>query len=188
MVAMPFSLPYIIGGNIMMHRYQAAAAVLGMAFVTLAAGAVQAQEMKVALGGGGWTGARVPQGQQCRLFGGNGGTPPLRVSGIPAGADDLVVAFDDLDYAPLSSGGGHGTIGFAHKGGASATLRAVPGMTASLPAGARVVAAAKSWGEYASPGYLPPCSGGRGHRYQATVKAMKGGSEVARATIVIGTY
>jgi phosphatidylethanolamine-binding protein (PEBP) family uncharacterized protein len=151
-------------------------------------GAALAQDMKVALGGAGWTGGKVPSGQECKRFGGNGSTPPLKVSGLPAGTDKIIVEFDDLDFGPLSSNGGHGGISYAHKGGASANLRAVPGYTSSLPAGVMLENAARSTGEFASPGYLPPCSGGRGHRYQATVKATKGGSTLATAKVVIGTY
>ncbi|MEQ8899831.1 MAG: hypothetical protein RID11_07455 [Roseovarius sp.] len=63
--------------------------------------------------------------------------------------------------------GAHGTIGFPVNG-SKALLPSVPGMTARLPGGARVIHPARSSGDYASPGYLPPYSGGRGNRY--TVK------------------
>jgi hypothetical protein len=45
-------------------------------------------------------------------------------------------------------------------------------MTATLPGGARVIKAARSSGDYASAGYLPPCSGGRGNRYTVDLKAI----------------
>ncbi|MFN3642030.1 MAG: hypothetical protein ACK4TB_03795 [Gemmobacter sp.] len=43
------------------------------------------------------------------------------------------------------------------------------------------MAAARRSGECASAGFLPPCSGGRGHRYFAVVKALD------RADKVLGT-
>ena len=135
-----------------------------------------------------WDGQRVPTGQQCRLFGGRGATPPMEVAGIPAGTAWIVVAFNDRDFAPLSTCGGHGTIGFPARG-TKMTLPAVPGMTAQLPGGAVVVAAARSTGDYASPRYLPPCSGGRGNRYFAEVSAMDRANKVlATARVELGRY
>lgn len=135
-----------------------------------------------------WDGRKVPAGQQCSLFGGNGATPPMTVAGLPQGTVWVVVAFNDRDYRPLSRNGGHGTIGFPVKG-ASAKLPAVPGMTDRLPGGARVVAAAKSTGRSASPGYLPPCSGGRGNRYSADVSAVGAdGKVIETVRIAIGRY
>lgn len=142
-----------------------------------------------------WTGGPLPDGQQCAVFGGKGATPPLRVEGIPPGANAIIVEFNDLNFAPLSSGGGHGKIGFWHDGTSVAALPAVPGDTAQLPEGSFVEARAQSTGMYASPGYLPPCSGGRGHVYVADVKAVykakKEGEEnrlLAQQRITIGTY
>lgn len=132
-----------------------------------------------------WDGRLMPPGQQCRLFGGIGATPPLQVSGIPAGTAWIVVEFNDRNFAPLSSRGGHGIIAFPAKG-TSMALPTVPGLTARLPGGAVVVAAAQTSGEYASAGYPPPCSGGRGHRYVADVKALDRANKVlatARAEV-----
>jgi len=120
---------------------------------------------------GGWDGRKVPAGQQCKLHGGKGSTPPMRVSGIPQGAVWIVAYFNDKSYGPLSRDGGHGTIAYPVRG-ATTDLPAVPGMSAKLPGGARVVKAARSSGDYASPGYLPPCSGGRGNRYTVDLKAI----------------
>ncbi len=129
-------------------------------------------ELQVAFADPVWTGGALPAGQQCQIFGGKGATPALRVDNIPPGANAIIVEFNDLNFGPLASGGGHGQIGFWHDGAASATLPAVPGETAALPEGAFVEARARSTGQYASPGYLPPCSGGRGHVYVADVKAV----------------
>ncbi len=155
----------------------------------------QLPELEVGFAAPEWTGGALPAGQQCSLFGGKGATPPLRLGSIPAGANAIIVEFNDLDFAPLSSGGGHGKIGFWHNGGTSVELPAVPGDTATLPDGSFVEARARSTGMYASPGYLPPCSGGRGHTYVADVKAVykarKEGEEnrlLAQRRIVIGKY
>jgi len=136
-----------------------------------------------------WDGARVPDGEQCKLFGGSGATPALRVVGVPAETAALIVAFNDRDFGPLSSGGGHGKIRFPADGDGVVELPSVPGETADLPGGAVVERRARSTGQYASSGYLPPCSGGRGNRYFAVVEAVGSGSEVlGRGTIELGRY
>lgn len=142
-----------------------------------------------------WNGKQIPNGQQCQMFGGKGATPALQVDNIPAGANAIIVEYNDLSYGPLSSGGGHGTIGHWVEG-KRAVLVAVPGETANnLPAGSFIERRAMSSGQYASPGYLPPCSGGRGNTYAAVVKAVykakKEGGEnrlLARQEIVLGSY
>ena len=135
-----------------------------------------------------WDGKTVPAGQQCRIDHGTGATPPMAVKGLPPGTAQIVVAYNDRDYPPLSRNGGHGTLGFAVSGSA-ATLPAVPGHTKKLPAGITVVARAKSTGDYASPGYLPPCSGGKGHRYFAVVTAVDAaGKALDQTTVELGKY
>ncbi len=137
---------------------------------------------------GGWDGKKVPDGQQCTLFGGKGKTPPMSVSGLPAGTVWVYVEFNDRDYGPLSRNGGHGTIGYPAKG-SSADLYAVPGLRGSLPGNARVIAKARSSGKYKSDGYLPPCSGGRGNRYEAVIKAVSSSGKVLeKVRVPIGRY
>lgn len=151
-----------------------------------------ADDLTVALADPAWDGKAIPAGQHCTKFGGHGATPPLAVANLPAGTDFLVVAFGDHDYQPLSQPGGHGTIGFAVPAGATAvTLPAVPGERDDLPAGAEVVARNWAKGSYAVPGYLPPCSGGKNHRYFARVIAQSGGAEgddLAETEVEIGRY
>jgi hypothetical protein len=152
----------------------------------LAAGAAQA-DMSVQLGGN-WNGKTVPSGQQCMLFGGKGATPPMKASGLPAGTAWVVVEFNDRDYRPLSRNGGHGVIAYPANG-ATADLYSVPGMTNRLPGKARVMSAARSTGDYASSGYLPPCSGGKKNRYFAVIKAMSAAGKVLDQTQVeLGRY
>ena len=118
-----------------------------------------------------WDGKKIPAGQHCQVFGGNGSTPALKVSNIPAGANAIIIEYNDQSYGPLSNGGGHGTIGYRISG-TTADLPAVPGHTASVPEGTFIEHASFATGQYASPGYLPPCSGGRGNIYTAVVKAV----------------
>ena len=127
--------------------------------------------LKVSFADPAWTGQAIPQGQHCQLLGGKGATPALKIENIPAGANAVIIEFNDLSYSPLSYDGGHGKIGYWVKGN-SATLFSVPGDTDKLPEGAFVESSAKSTGQYASSGYLPPCSGGKGNTYAAEIKAV----------------
>ncbi len=152
----------------------------------LMAGSAMA-DMSVKLKGG-WDGKKVPAGQQCTLFGGKGKTPPMAVSGLPSGTAWVYVEFNDRDYGPLSKNGGHGVIGYPVKG-ATADLYAVPGLKGSLPGNARVISKARSTGKYKSNGYLPPCSGGKGNRYEAVVKAVSADGKVLdQKRVGIGRY
>lgn len=144
-------------------------------------------EMSVKLGGG-WDGRKVPAGQQCALHGGNGSTPPMKVSNLPKGTAWIYVEYNDRDYRPLSNKGGHGVIGYPVSG-SSADLYSVQGMKAKLKGKAKVISKARSTGQYASEGYLPPCSGGRNNRYFAVVKAVDAGGKVLeKRNIEIGRY
>ncbi len=49
-----------------------------------------------------WTGNTIPAGQHCQMFGGKGQTPALKVGKIPAGANAIIVEFNDLSFGPLS--------------------------------------------------------------------------------------
>ncbi len=143
----------------------------------------------VALGHPAWTGGAIPDGQQCTKYGGLfPRTPALMVRGLPLGTTQVVVEFNDADYAPLSSDGGHGKLTF-EAGPGDIMLPAVPGETNLMPPGVKVLAGNRATGDFAKPGYLPPCSGGAGHRYFALVKAVgPHGSVLAQGEITIGTY
>ena len=148
-----------------------------------------AGEFTVAFADPAWDGKKIPDGQHCSKFGGQGATPALRVSGIPAGTAMIVVEFNDLDYGPLSSGGGHGVIGFAHDGGTEATLPSVAGETSDMPEGVTLVRKNRARGAFNAPGYLPPCSGGRRNKYRAVVKALDANEdELAETEITLGRY
>jgi len=120
-----------------------------------------------------WDGKRIPKGQQCKKFGGSGATPPLHVSDIPPEANAIVIEFNDLDYRPLRRNGAHGIMGFEIEPGVgSVVLPAVPGGTNDMPTGVWLVKKNRAKGGFATAGYLPPCSGGRGNKYQAEVYAV----------------
>ena len=158
-----------------------------IAALLVAASAATAQSFTAELGPP-WDGVDVPGGQQCLLFNGNGATPMFILQGLPAGTTQMRVEFNDKSYAPLANNGGHGVIGF-QVSGPDAVLPSVLGMTADLPEGTEVLSAARSSGRYASPGYLPPCSGGRGNRYMADVIALDAnGAELARVHVELGRY
>lgn len=137
---------------------------------------------------GQWDGRRVPSGEQCSKDGGKGATPPLQVTGIPKETSELYVFFDDVDDAKLSQNGGLGVVAFEMIA-TGMILPPLPAMTRQVGSGARVVRKARTSGDYASNGYLPPCSGGQGHRYVATVLAVAdSGESVAVGKVMLGKY
>jgi hypothetical protein len=128
--------------------------------------------LQVALADPLWDGQTVPAGQRCRWAGGHGSTPLLRVGNIPAGANALIVEFSDRSYF-LMDHGGHGKLGlWLSPGQASATIPSVAGESLDLPAGMFIEQKHQGWLRGKGGAYLPPCSGGRGHSYYATVKAV----------------
>ena len=129
-------------------------------------------ELEIALADPAWNGKTIPKGQQCRKFGGHGQTPALKVSGVPDGANAIIMEYSDRSHQPMDNGG-HGKIGFRIDAGtAVVTIPSVPGHTFELPAGFFLVAAHRnpSWDKAGA--YMPPCSGGKGNLYYVTVKAV----------------
>lgn len=139
--------------------------------------------LQVAFADAAWDGQSVPFEQRCRWAGGNGATPRLRVDNIPAGANALIVEFSDRSYFPMDHGG-HGVLGlWLGAGQSSVTIPSVAGESDELPQGMFVERKHQGWLRGSGGAYLPPCSGGRGHRYYATVKAVykaKGDREQSR--------
>lgn len=164
------------------------------AFVTFASPAM-ADDLTVEFTDPAWDGGSIPDGQHCKKFGGNGATPPLKVSGIPAEADAIVLEFNDKSYSEVSYDGGHGKIGFRIETGVGeAMLPAVPGGTDVMPDGVWLEKKNRATGAWRSPGYLPPCSGGRGNIYEAEAYAVKmepdgdDYDELAEGEIRLGRY
>ena len=119
-----------------------------------------------------WDGKRVPEGQQCNRFKGNGATPRLTVKNLPPGSNAIIMEYSDRSYAPMDNGG-HGKIGYRiPKGTTEITVPSVPGHTFDLPEGFYLVAAHANptWDKAGA--YMPPCSGGKGNFYAVTVKAV----------------
>ena len=165
-------------------------AIIAASALALAAAPALAQgSLTVAFADPAWDGKTVPVGQQCSLFGGTGATPALSLTGVPDGTSKITLAFNDETYTPMGDGG-HGVIGFdVTPTGGAVSLPSVPGESAELPAGASVVTKNRGTGDYDKPGYLPPCSGGNGNLYSATVTALDAsGATLATSKIELGKY
>lgn len=117
-----------------------------------------------------WDGRTIPAGQNCRRFEGKGDTPPLLVEGIPAGANAVLIEFHD-ETVRFMKNGGHGIVGYRAEG-PSVRVPAIPGETLDGLQPGVFIEVPHRGGDYGGPGYLPPCSGGRGNLYTITVKAV----------------
>lgn len=120
-----------------------------------------------------WDGKKVPEGQQCLKFGGGGQTPRIEVKDIPKGTEALIFEYSDHNYRP-NDHGGHGKIGYRLKepNTYSITVPSVEGHTFDLPSGFFLVEKHRGKGWDKEGAYMPPCSGGNGHNYYVTVKAV----------------
>lgn len=133
----------------------------------------QQAELKASFADPAWDGKMVPKGSQCQRFGGKMPmSPAIKVSGIPQGADVIVLEYSDQSYAPMDNGG-HGQIGYhIPSGAASVTLPAVPGHSYELPQGVFIIQEHQAPGWDKAGAYMPPCSGGMGNWYYLTIKAL----------------
>ena len=119
-----------------------------------------------------WNGKIIPQGQQCEKFGGQGSTPRLTVKNIPNETNALIMEYSDKDNTRMDLGG-HGKIGYnIQQGTSEVTIPSVPGHSFALPEGFFLVAAHNNPAMHTAGAYLPPCSGGKGHLYYVTIKAV----------------
>jgi hypothetical protein len=141
-----------------------------------------------------WTGKTIPTGQQCRKRGGKGGTPPLMVKNIPAGANALIMEYSDRSYQPMNHGG-HGKIGYTIViGTQQVTIPSVPGHTFDLPKDFFLVSAHKGSDWDTAGAYMPPCSSGQGNLYYVTVIAVYDAPEgkesklLGEGGLTLGTY
>jgi hypothetical protein len=141
-----------------------------------------------------WDGKTIPEGQQCNRFGGDGATPRLTVKNIPSGTNAIIMEYSDRDW-PQMDDGGHGKIGYRIPlRTTEVTIPSVPGQTFDLPDGFFLVEAHRSTRGVAG-AYKPPCSGGWGHSYYVTVKAVYDASSkneesrlLGKAKIELGKY
>jgi phosphatidylethanolamine-binding protein (PEBP) family uncharacterized protein len=136
-----------------------------------------------------WDGSKVPAGQQCQKFGGNNpSTPQLIVSDIPSGSNALVLEYSDRDSKRMNNGG-HGQIKFMLKSSASeVNVPSVPGHTFDIPAGFKMIEAHRGPGWDKAGAYMPPCSGGKGHEYYVTIKAVQDDKVTASTVLEMGKY
>ncbi|MBU2964232.1 hypothetical protein Q4508_13210 [Amphritea sp. 2_MG-2023] len=136
-----------------------------------------------------WDGNQIPAGQQCQKFGGqNPSTPALVVSDIPAGANAIVLEYSDRDSKKMDNGG-HGRMQFMFNGSErEVTIPSVAGHSFDLPEGFKSIEAHRSPGWDKAGAYMPPCSGGKGHAYYVTVKAMQDDKVTATTVLEMGKY
>ncbi|MEJ2115542.1 MAG: hypothetical protein P8X88_05730 [Gammaproteobacteria bacterium] len=52
-----------------------------------------------------WDGTKIPRGQQCKKFGGNGSTPIFNVDNIPIGTNAVILEFSDRSFFLMNHGG-----------------------------------------------------------------------------------
>jgi hypothetical protein len=166
---------------------------LGLAAVLASVGAAQAAEPTLTatfVDAKTWTGDKLPDGQQCQKFKGTGSVPALKIAGAPAGTTGIVLALNDESNEGMNNGG-HGIIRYAvTPANGSVTLPSVPGETDNLPAGVTPVKKHIA-SAYSGTGgaILPPCSGGRGNTYTATLTATNAaGATLATGRVVLGKY
>lgn len=136
-----------------------------------------------------WDGMKIPTGQQCQKFGGQQpATPALKVSGIPAGATELVFEYSDRDFEKMNNGG-HGRIQYSLSSSVSdLEVPSVPGHSFELPMNFTSIEAHRSPGWDKAGAYMPPCSGGKSHAYYVTVKALKADQVLSQTVLELGTY
>ncbi|WP_299878997.1 hypothetical protein [uncultured Cocleimonas sp.] len=136
-----------------------------------------------------WDGTKIPTGQQCQKFGGkNPSTPKMMVTDIPAGTKSIVLEYSDRDSEKMNNGG-HGRMSFTVD--SSATEVEIPsifGHTFDIPKDFKVIEAQRSPGWDTAGAYMPPCSGGKGHAYYVTIKAVKDDKVTATTTLEMGKY
>lgn len=155
---------------------------------TYVPGSDKLPELKVSFADPLWNGEKIPASQVCSLYGGEASTPKLHVTNVPDGANAIIVEFNDRSYAPLSYNGGHGKIGFwLEEENDPVTLKSVPAESQALPNPAFIEADSRGRGRYAKPGYLPPCSGGKGNAYFAKIKAVYKAQDKAEQNKLLAT-
>ena len=134
-----------------------------------------------------WNGDKVPSGQQCHRQGGeNPSTPRIAVENIPEGTDAIILEFSDRTFSPMNNGG-HGKIGFEISAGTKeVVIPSVPGHSFELPEGFFLVQEHKASSYDTAGAYMPPCSGGTGHHYYVTIKAVKVLSKEDKTFVMLG--
>jgi phosphatidylethanolamine-binding protein (PEBP) family uncharacterized protein len=145
-----------------------------------------AAELGLAFESPDWSGKKVPGVGICQLHGGQGMSPAITVTSIPAETNRLVMKFTDRDWG---SEGAHGVVGFRHAPDTpSTTIPSFKGEVDALPEVFEKI----SIHECRACGggiYLGPCSGGQGHQYHVTIEAQNAaGKTLAEGKLVLGVY
>lgn len=131
------------------------------------------QTLKVSLTDTQWDGKTIPNGQQCRKYGGDGHSPTLTVDHIPQGTEALIIEFSDRSWSPMNHGG-HGKLGIRLTPQQQQVIvPSIASETFELPDKNLFIFHAHRGGRGEPGAYLPPCSGGRGNEYFADVKAVR---------------
>lgn len=142
-------------------------------------------EIDVSFADSTWDGKVVPKDQQCKMFAGNGSTPVLNISNIPSGTNAILISFNDKTYK-MNDNGGHGIIGiWIQEGQAVVVVPSVAGETNELPKGMFIEEKFRS-NRGKDGAYLPPCSGGRGNEYNATIRAVYKSSSTSEPSTLLG--
>lgn len=159
---------------------------IGLVLAMVVASDARAGELGLAFENPDWTGKSVPGIGICTMHGGNGLSPAIKVTDMPASTDRLVIKFTDRDWG---SEGAHGVVALGvPKGATSATIPSFRGEVDALPVDIEKISN-HACRACAGGVYLGPCSGGGGHQYFMTVYAENSSREVlAEGKLVLGNY
>lgn len=61
-------------------------------------------ELKVTFLDPSWDGEKIPEGQHCKKFGGNGSTSSLKIENIPLSINIIIVEFSDRSFFLMNHG------------------------------------------------------------------------------------
>ena len=96
--------------------------------------------------------------------------------------------YSDRDSKNMNNGG-HGKLSYTPATTiTSIDIPAVLGHTFATPKPFKMIAEHRASNRDKAGAYIPPCSGGKGHSYYATIKAMKGNTELAKEIVELGKY
>jgi hypothetical protein len=139
-----------------------------------------------------WQGG-LPSDEVCKKFNTRpGNAPSIKVSGLPAATATIELSFNDTTASnKVFDRGGHGIIHYQipNPGAGEVVIPSFPGQTNQLPAGFSVKRNFTSQAWDSGRGYLPPCSGGRGHAYTVDIRALDAqGARLAETNLSLGMY
>ncbi len=154
----------------------------------LAVSSFASEAMNVSFVDSKWDGMMVPKDQVCKWAGGNGSTPELKITNLPENTSKVIVSFSDKTYTPMDNGG-HGEIGINVSNQTEVIVPSVEGESKMMPNNMFIRKEHKGLKRGKAGAYLPPCSGGKGNTYYATVKAVDSNGEVlSTADIQLGKF